>query len=70
MKISNTPPHHVLSVSELMDETGAIVNDAVGLGDELTAIDRVPVRAMPVGDVVSEKGWKDARTAHTRMLQL
>lgn len=52
MKISNTPPHHVLSVSELMDETGAIVNDAVGLGDELTAIDKVPVRSMPVGHVV------------------
>jgi C-terminal processing protease CtpA/Prc len=52
MKISNTPPHHVLSVTELMDETGTIVNDAVGLGDELTAIDRVPVRSMPVGHVV------------------
>ena len=52
MKISNTPPHHVLSVTELMNETGAIVNEAVGLGDELTAIEKVPVRSMPVGDVV------------------
>jgi len=52
MKISNTPPHHVLSVTELMDETGAIVNGAVGLGDELTGIDKVPVHSMPVGDVV------------------
>jgi hypothetical protein len=35
-----------------MDESGAIINDAVGLGDELTAIDKMQVRAMPVGDVV------------------
>ena len=30
------------SVTELMNESGAIINDAVGLGDELTAIDKVP----------------------------
>ena len=30
------------SVTELMDESGAIINDAVGLGDELIAIDKVP----------------------------
>ena len=31
-----------ISVTELMNESGAIINDAVGLGDELTAIDEVP----------------------------
>ena len=35
-----------------MDETGTIINEAVGIGDELTAIDSVLVRSMPVGDVV------------------
>jgi hypothetical protein len=47
MKISNTT-HQVLSVTELMDEHGKIVNDAVALGDELVAIDKIPVATMPV----------------------
>ena len=33
-----------MSVTELMDETGAIVNDKVQVGDVLIEINGVPVR--------------------------
>ena len=51
MKISNTT-HQVLSVTELMDEHGKIVNDAVALGDELVAIDKIPVATMAVTYII------------------
>ena len=42
----------VMSVTELMDETGAIVNDKVQVGDVLIEINGVPVSSMPVGEVI------------------
>jgi len=52
MKIENQAPHKVMSVTELMDEKGAIVNEKVNLGDVLVEINGVPVSSMPVGEVI------------------
>jgi C-terminal processing protease CtpA/Prc len=42
----------VMSVTELMDENGDIINERVGLGDELVEINGVHVSTMVVGEVI------------------
>lgn len=41
-----------MSVTELMDEYGKIINDRVKVGDELIEIDGQHVKNLPVGDVI------------------
>eukprot|EP00290_Baffinella_frigidus_P059578 CAMPEP_0180362580 /NCGR_PEP_ID=MMETSP0989-20121125/13474_1 /TAXON_ID=697907 /ORGANISM="non described non described, Strain CCMP2293" /LENGTH=2127 /DNA_ID=CAMNT_0022354771 /DNA_START=87 /DNA_END=6471 /DNA_ORIENTATION=+ len=52
IKIENKAPHKVMSLTELMDENGNIINDKVQLGDLLVEINGVHVASMHVGEVI------------------
>jgi len=47
LKIADVPPHQVLSVTELMDKDGIVINHKVEINDELVEIDGVHVESMP-----------------------